>query len=261
MRDRSREEELRSSGDIKYAHLNLPLHVEVSTVALPAEAYARVAYALAELRRAMIPDKFNGNHQDLNRGMIGEASGGKRTFPYALQHNVSMNGNNNMDYNSGNRGISAQNSPGQYRPKYPPVPHHINQQYHYATSSQSYDENAYYRSPHNASTSGNFFQQMAKPFMAGKLAIFYMFYNWPTSIYTMVIPAAAVMGGQPVPNGPMAVLNTPNYSGHGAGSVLVGNPALTGPPTALSNSSVEGANAASNRYRRRTYVPDQHLPK
>ncbi|KAL7735762.1 hypothetical protein ACLKA6_020011 [Drosophila palustris] len=49
MRDRAKEEELRSSKDPKYAHLNSDLHVEISTIAPPAEAYARIAYAMADL--------------------------------------------------------------------------------------------------------------------------------------------------------------------------------------------------------------------
>ncbi|KAI8040072.1 hypothetical protein M5D96_007500 [Drosophila gunungcola] len=56
MRDRVKEEELRSSKDPKYAHLNSDLHVEISTIAPPAEAYARIAYAMAELRKYLIPD-------------------------------------------------------------------------------------------------------------------------------------------------------------------------------------------------------------
>ncbi|KAI8037581.1 hypothetical protein M5D96_009736 [Drosophila gunungcola] len=48
MRDRRKEEELRGSGDSRYAHLFEDLHVEISTFAAPAEAHARIAYALAE---------------------------------------------------------------------------------------------------------------------------------------------------------------------------------------------------------------------
>ncbi|XP_037955293.1 KH domain-containing, RNA-binding, signal transduction-associated protein 2-like [Teleopsis dalmanni] len=56
MRDHAKEEELRSSGNPKYAHLSRDLHVEISTVAPPSEAYHRIAYALAEIRKFMIPD-------------------------------------------------------------------------------------------------------------------------------------------------------------------------------------------------------------
>lgn len=55
MRDRKKEEELRGSGDSRYAHLFEDLHVEISTFAAPAEAHARIAYALAEVRRFLVP--------------------------------------------------------------------------------------------------------------------------------------------------------------------------------------------------------------
>lgn len=55
MRDRKKEEELRASGDTRYAHLYEDLHVEISTFAAPAEAHARIAYALAEVRRFLVP--------------------------------------------------------------------------------------------------------------------------------------------------------------------------------------------------------------
>lgn len=51
----SQEEELRLSGDSRYTHLSDDLHVEISTFAAPAEAHARIAYALAEVRRFLIP--------------------------------------------------------------------------------------------------------------------------------------------------------------------------------------------------------------
>lgn len=50
-----KEEELRLSGDPRYAHLAEDLHVEISTFAAPAEAHARIAYALAEVRRFLVP--------------------------------------------------------------------------------------------------------------------------------------------------------------------------------------------------------------
>ncbi|XP_030028231.1 KH domain-containing, RNA-binding, signal transduction-associated protein 2 isoform X2 [Manduca sexta] len=56
MKDRQKEEELRVSGDPKFAHLSDELHVEISAFATPAEAHARIAYALAELRRFLVPD-------------------------------------------------------------------------------------------------------------------------------------------------------------------------------------------------------------
>ncbi|KAL9912516.1 KH domain-containing, RNA-binding, signal transduction-associated protein 3-like isoform 1-T1 [Glossina fuscipes fuscipes] len=70
MRDRNKEEELRNSADSKYAHLNKDLHVEISTVAPPAECYARIAYALAEVRKYLIPDKNDEvSHEQLRELM------------------------------------------------------------------------------------------------------------------------------------------------------------------------------------------------
>ncbi|XP_063986548.1 KH domain-containing, RNA-binding, signal transduction-associated protein 2-like isoform X1 [Diachasmimorpha longicaudata] len=56
MKDRQKEEELRASGDPKFSHLAEDLHVEISAYATPAEAHARIAYALVEVRRFLVPD-------------------------------------------------------------------------------------------------------------------------------------------------------------------------------------------------------------
>lgn len=50
------EEECRNSLDPKYSHLSDDLHVEISAMAPPAEAHARIAFALAEIRKYMVPD-------------------------------------------------------------------------------------------------------------------------------------------------------------------------------------------------------------
>lgn len=57
MRNKEKEDELRESNDPRHGHLNRPLFVEISTVATPAEAYARIAYALTEIRKYIVPDK------------------------------------------------------------------------------------------------------------------------------------------------------------------------------------------------------------
>ena len=54
-RDKAKEEELRKNPDPKYSHLHEELHVEVTAHAPPAEAYARIAYALTEIRRYLVP--------------------------------------------------------------------------------------------------------------------------------------------------------------------------------------------------------------
>lgn len=73
MRDRVKEEELRNSKDPKYAHLNSDLHVEISTVAPPAEAFARIAYAMAELRKYLIPDSNDIIRQEQLRELMDNA--------------------------------------------------------------------------------------------------------------------------------------------------------------------------------------------
>lgn len=55
IKDRKKEEELRLGGDPRYTHLFEDLHVEISTFAAPAEAHARIAFALAEVRRFLVP--------------------------------------------------------------------------------------------------------------------------------------------------------------------------------------------------------------
>ncbi|XP_039152433.1 KH domain-containing, RNA-binding, signal transduction-associated protein 2-like [Drosophila simulans] len=66
MRDRNKEEQLRSTGDPRYAHLQKNLFLEVSTVANPAECYVRIASALAEIRKYLIPDKNDAvSHEQL----------------------------------------------------------------------------------------------------------------------------------------------------------------------------------------------------
>ncbi|CAO1408697.1 unnamed protein product [Diamesa tonsa] len=74
MKDRKREEELRVAADPKYAHLNDDLHVEISAIGPPSECYARVAFALAEVRKYLIPDSNDNIRQEqLREIMSGEA--------------------------------------------------------------------------------------------------------------------------------------------------------------------------------------------
>ncbi|CAH0403191.1 unnamed protein product [Chilo suppressalis] len=73
MRDRQKEEELRKSLDPKYAHLSDELHVEISALAPPAEAHARIAYALAEVKKYLIPDNNDMMRQNQMRDMMDRA--------------------------------------------------------------------------------------------------------------------------------------------------------------------------------------------
>lgn len=56
IKDKKKEEDLRQSNDPKYAHLNEPLHIDIVALAPPAEAHARIAFALAEVRKYLSPD-------------------------------------------------------------------------------------------------------------------------------------------------------------------------------------------------------------
>lgn len=69
MRDRSKEEDLRKEGAPQNAHLVEDLHVQVTALAPPAEAHARIAYALSELRKYIIPDVNDEIRQEQFREM------------------------------------------------------------------------------------------------------------------------------------------------------------------------------------------------
>lgn len=116
MRDRVKEEELRNSKDPKYAHLNSDLHVEISTVAPPAEAYARIAYAMAELRKYLIPDSNDVIRQEQLRELMDNAhisDEAKSTTPYKKlpTHHTGV-GNVSLAAASGSGGMSATSTAG-----------------------------------------------------------------------------------------------------------------------------------------------------
>jgi len=49
------EEELRSSGDPKYAHLEEDLHVLIEVEAPPGQAHARLGLAIEEIKKFLVP--------------------------------------------------------------------------------------------------------------------------------------------------------------------------------------------------------------
>jgi len=59
MRDKEKEEELRKEGG-KYSHLNEDLHVLVECYAEPTDAYHRIAGALVEVKKFLIPGMADG---------------------------------------------------------------------------------------------------------------------------------------------------------------------------------------------------------
>ncbi|XP_053566381.1 KH domain-containing, RNA-binding, signal transduction-associated protein 2 [Bombina bombina] len=56
MRDKTKEEELRKSGEAKYIHLSDELHVLIEVFAPPGEAYSRMSHALEEIKKFLVPD-------------------------------------------------------------------------------------------------------------------------------------------------------------------------------------------------------------
>uniref|UniRef100_T1GRD2 Uncharacterized protein n=1 Tax=Megaselia scalaris TaxID=36166 RepID=T1GRD2_MEGSC len=138
MRDRIKEEELRCSMDPKYAHLNSDLHVEISTIAPPAEAYARMAYAMAEIRKYLIPDSNDGIRQEQlrelmnnnsasgNNGVMGISSGlancSLNNDHESKSYNKNMNSVQTRLKHGG--GVHDQNKMHQHGYRQQPPPHH-----------------------------------------------------------------------------------------------------------------------------------------
>ncbi|RZF33329.1 hypothetical protein LSTR_LSTR007674 [Laodelphax striatellus] len=72
MRDKAKEEEMRQALEPKYAHLCDDLHIEICALAPPAEAHARIAYALAEIRKYLVPDSNDEIRQEQMREIQAE---------------------------------------------------------------------------------------------------------------------------------------------------------------------------------------------
>lgn len=56
MRDKNKEEDLRKGGEAKYAHLAMELHVFIEVTAPIPEAYVRMAHAMDEVKKFLIPE-------------------------------------------------------------------------------------------------------------------------------------------------------------------------------------------------------------
>ncbi|KAH8402363.1 hypothetical protein KR009_011579, partial [Drosophila setifemur] len=112
MRDRRKEEELRASGDSRYAHLFEDLHVEISTFAAPAEAHARIAYALAEVRRFLVPDY----HDDIRQEQMWEMQALTSTPALGGAHSLDDSQSPTINTSSqGGAGVATSNSSGSGR--------------------------------------------------------------------------------------------------------------------------------------------------
>ncbi|KAG5265643.1 hypothetical protein AALO_G00244740 [Alosa alosa] len=65
MRDKNKEEELRKGGEPKYAHLAMELHVFIEVYAPIPEAYLRMAHAMEEVKKFLVPvDNLEDIHQE-----------------------------------------------------------------------------------------------------------------------------------------------------------------------------------------------------
>ncbi|KAM9476411.1 KH domain-containing, RNA-binding, signal transduction-associated protein 1a isoform 1-T3 [Clarias gariepinus] len=65
MRDKNKEEELRKGGEPKYAHLSMELHVYIEVFAPIPECYLRMAHAMEEVKKFLMPvDNMEEMHQD-----------------------------------------------------------------------------------------------------------------------------------------------------------------------------------------------------
>ncbi|XP_068124980.1 KH domain-containing, RNA-binding, signal transduction-associated protein 1 isoform X2 [Hyperolius riggenbachi] len=88
MRDKAKAKELRKGGDPKYSHLNMDLHVFIEVFGPPCEAYTRMAHAMEEVKKFLVPDMMDDICQEqflelsyLNGAPPEQARGGGRGGP------------------------------------------------------------------------------------------------------------------------------------------------------------------------------------
>ncbi|CAH8623668.1 unnamed protein product [Heterobilharzia americana] len=63
LRDDAREKQLLSNGDPKYQHLKQKLHLQIDSLGAPSESCYRLAHALSEVRKIMLPDQPESSTQ------------------------------------------------------------------------------------------------------------------------------------------------------------------------------------------------------
>lgn len=64
MKNKAKEDELRKEGLAKHAHLNEELHVNIEVYAQATDAYQRLAHAVTEVHKYMVPDPNDGIRQE-----------------------------------------------------------------------------------------------------------------------------------------------------------------------------------------------------
>lgn len=80
MRDKNKEEDLRKSGEPKYSHLSMELHVFIEVFAPVPDAYMRMAHAMGEIKKFLSPDMTDDICQEQFREM-GYLNGGAQEHP------------------------------------------------------------------------------------------------------------------------------------------------------------------------------------
>lgn len=81
MRDKEKEEELRTSGDAKYTHLSDDLHVLIEVEAPPGQAHARLGIAIEEIKKFLKPELNDEIHQEQMREMAILSGMGEEQVP------------------------------------------------------------------------------------------------------------------------------------------------------------------------------------
>ncbi|CAG0912719.1 unnamed protein product [Notodromas monacha] len=117
-----KEEELRQSKDPKFAHLHEELHLDVHAYASPSLAHARMAYALSELRKFLIPvsvhmrngmQRFGGNMPNGQSNIIQQQTSAEINRQKVMSI-LDKARKNQMEFASGNSAIGL----GSYHSNY-----------------------------------------------------------------------------------------------------------------------------------------------
>ena len=97
---------MRASQDPKYQHLQEDLHVEITAFAPPAEAHARIAFALTEVRKYLIPDSNDEIRQEQMRELEMISVNGDSVLDTLKQHSQAA-----LLLNSGISGLGTSSLP------------------------------------------------------------------------------------------------------------------------------------------------------
>ncbi|KAF6197825.1 hypothetical protein GE061_008793 [Apolygus lucorum] len=129
MRDKNKEDECRASLDPKYSHLSDELHVEIFATGPPAEAHARLSYALVEVKKYLTPDdevappEAPRAPRPARGGFRGGHRGGGKGMSILDRARMSMDGGfGQFDEGPGGYGYEGYDEgPGGYGPEFGPA--------------------------------------------------------------------------------------------------------------------------------------------